>query len=244
MFYPWRKHLPVDVELCPIQLPGRETRLREACFTNLHKLVQALLPALLPDLDRPFAFLGHSMGALIGFELSRQLQQRQAPLPIHLFVAGREAPQSRSLATPTHHLPVTAFIQEIRCRYNGIPDALLHSPELMEMLLPILRADVTLVETYDYVHGTPLDCSITAFGGRQDAQVRLADLKAWQHQTRQAFRVHLLPGDHFFVNNTRQPFLRVLAQELRHLLSTLTEPSRTRSTSVQSTLQKSLEAYS
>lgn len=222
MFYPWLSQLPSEVELCLIQLPGRENRLWEQPLTDLLSLVRVLLPLLHPYLGIPFALFGHSMGALIAFELARQLQQRGAA-PSHLFVAGREAPQLPNLASPLHSLPEAEFIQEICRRYNGIPETLLETPELMRLLLPTLRADVTIVETYRYSEGLPLICPITIFGGLEDLQINREVLSAWRQQTRQSFRLHMLPGDHFFLNNNRKPFLHVLHQELSHLLGQLTD---------------------
>ncbi|NJL55892.1 thioesterase [bacterium] len=221
MFYPWLNQLPVEIELCPIQLPGRENRLWEEPFTDLLMVVQTLLPILRSYLDLPFAFFGHSMGALIGFELARHLRRQYALEPIHLFVSGREPPQLPDLAPPIHRLPESEFVDEIRHRYNGISDALLEAPELLRLLLPVLRADVTIVETYRYIDDLPLNCSISAFGGLQDRQVRRIALMTWQQQTQQSFQLHMLPGDHFFLNNHSKPFLYILCQELNQLLKQL-----------------------
>lgn len=212
-FWAWPDGLPSAIEVCPIRLPGRESRLRESAFRRLPPLVRALASALEPYLDRPFAFFGHSMGALVGFELTRELCRRQGPTPVHLFAAGRRAPQIPDLRPPLHPMPEAELVRTVRERYNGLPDAVMQNADLMALALPILRADFELVETYLYDHYHPLDCPIAAFGGdREDLSQQ--DLAAWQEQTCGAFAVHRLPGGHFFLESARAPLLEIVSQYL------------------------------
>jgi surfactin synthase thioesterase subunit len=134
-------------------LPGRKDRLHEAPFTRLPPLVQALSGAIFPYLDKPFAFFGHSMGALIAFELVRHLRRQQRPTPVHLFVSGHGAPELDTPRSPIHQLPHHAFIEEL-CRLNGTPDEVFKNEELLELLLPALRADFAVCEEYVYTSGT------------------------------------------------------------------------------------------
>lgn len=220
IFRAWPDALPATVEVCPIQLPGRERRVLEPAFNNLPLLVETAAPALLPYLDKPFAFFGHSMGAAICFELARHLRQTHNVEPVHLFVSGRPAPQLRMEETKTtYDLPESAFVEELR-RLKGTPEEVLQRPELMSFMMPMLRADFELIETYRYLAGPPLDCPITALGGTQDEEVSREDLQAWREQTTSAyFSLHMLPGDHFFLHSASSLLLKILSQELLRDLS-------------------------
>src|SRR5712691_623251 len=202
VFRAWSEHLPPEIEVCPIQLPGRESRLGEVPFSRLPPIVEALAPALRPYLDKPFAFFGHSMGALIGFELARHLRREGQSDPIHLFVSGHRAPQLPDPNPPIHQLPEPAFIQELR-RLKGTSEAVLADPDLMELVMPMLRADFAVSETYLYTPEQPLACPITAFGGLQDKEVSRGEMDAWRVQTQQSFLLCMLPGDHFFLHASR-----------------------------------------
>lgn len=215
VFRSWAKQLPT-VEVFSIQPPGRETRLREPCFTRLDSLIQALLPDLLPYLDSPFAFFGHSMGALIGFELARQLQRSRYQTPIHLFVSGRRAPQLPPLEPPLHQLPNTEFLQSLQS-YNGTPASVLQNSDLMDLFLPILKADFALIETYQYRAEDPLGCSISSFGGMQDSKVSLDALSAWRDQTSSAFTLQMFPGDHFYLNRQPESLLAAIGTALMQI---------------------------
>ena len=208
----WSEALPADVEVCPVQLPGRGTRLMERPFTRMSELVEALAPALAPLLDKPFAFFGHSLGALISFELARRIRGQYGMHPVRLFVSAGRAPQIPHCDSPIHSLPEKEFMGELR-RLNGTPTELLDHEELMQIMLPLLRADFEMYETYLYSTEPPLNCPISAFGGRSDHRVGNRDLEAWQAQTTRSFSLRIFPGDHFFL---REPLLlRALSQDLR-----------------------------
>jgi medium-chain acyl-[acyl-carrier-protein] hydrolase len=166
----------------------------------------------------PFAIFGHSLGALIGFELVRQLRREQRTCPLQLFVAGRVAPQLPKRRPPIHNLPDNEFLSEIQ-RYNGIPEEVFHHTELMELALALLRADFTIHDTYTYKAERPLDCPITAFGGAQDGEVTQEHLSAWRAQTARAFSLRMLPGDHFFIHSSRDILLQEIAQDLTRFIS-------------------------
>jgi medium-chain acyl-[acyl-carrier-protein] hydrolase len=214
MFRSWPDGLPADVEVCPVLLPGRGTRMSEAPFTRMSPLVEALAHSLAPLLDKPFAFFGHSLGAWVGFELARQLRRRSGPPPVHLFVSAAGAPQIAGRGRPIHDLPEAEFLVELH-RLNGIPKEVFENDEIMQIMLPVLRADFAVFETYAYSTEPPLDCAISSFGGLQDDRVSHADLEAWRDQTRAAFSSRMFAGDHFFLNPTAPAFLPALAQELR-----------------------------
>jgi medium-chain acyl-[acyl-carrier-protein] hydrolase len=211
----WPQLLPAEVEVCMAQLPGRGSRIKETPFYKVGPMVEAIADAAEPYLDRPFAFFGHSMGAIISFELARTLRMRGWAMPSHLFVSGRAAPQLPLDRAKTYDLPDPVFHEKLR-RLNGTPAEVLEHPELMELMMPLLRADFSVVETYEYTPGEPLACPITAFGGVQDAEVSRAQVEAWREQTADAFSARIMPGDHFFLNDpqTQASMLRVIALEL------------------------------
>lgn len=217
-FRTWSDSLPPYVEVCSLELPGRGTRLMEPPFTRLLPLIQAIAPALIPYLNKPFAFFGHSMGGLIGLELTRLLRRDYGLSPVHLFVSGCRAPQIIDQTQPVHTLPEPAFLEELR-RLNGTPEAVLENTEMMQLLLPTLRADFAVIETYIYAPEPPLDSPITAFGGLQDREISCDDLEAWREQTNAAFSMHMLPGDHFFLHSAGLLLLQSLSQELHRIFS-------------------------
>jgi medium-chain acyl-[acyl-carrier-protein] hydrolase len=197
-FKAWPQHLPSDVEVCSIRLPGREDRLLENPIEEMGPLVSALSEAFAPWLGKPFAFFGHSMGALVSFELARALRAKSRRTPEWMFVSGIAAPQVHHVVNPVHLLPDRELTSRLR-DLHGTPSEVLTNPELMNLLLPALRADHAVAETYHYTPERPLECPLTAFGGQSDPDVSRADLEAWGRQTSAAFEVVLMQGDHFFL---------------------------------------------
>ncbi|MDP3718277.1 MAG: alpha/beta fold hydrolase [Acidobacteriota bacterium] len=213
MFRSWPGELPADIEVCPIQLPGREARFHEPRFTRIPQLVRTLAPVMLPHLQKPFAILGHSMGGLIAFELLRELRRLGAPPPQRLLVSGRQAPQIVNTDPPLHGLPAGQFFDELDRRYGGVPTEALNNPEIREVFVALLRADIEMVESYRYLADAPLDCPISVFGGRHDL-VSESDLSAWQEHTRPPLTVTMFEGSHFFIQTARVELLRVIGQHL------------------------------
>ena len=209
----WAKTLGPSIAVCPAHLPGRERRLTEKPYTSAQAVVEALADAIVPHLDLPFAFFGHSMGALLSFELARQLRRRNLPLPVHLFLSGRAAPQL-AREKLTYDLPVNEFAEELR-RLNGTPPEVLEHQELMDLMIPLLRSDFQICQTYDYTNEPPLECPITAFGGLSDKDIHGDLVGAWRVQTARSFRLLMMPGDHFFINSARDRILHILMQELQ-----------------------------
>jgi len=217
-FRAWADNLPKSVEVCPVQLPGRGARMMEAPFTQMGPLVQTAAEALLPHLDKPFAFFGHSMGALVSFELARQLRKQNSPEPSRLFVSGCFAPNIPD-PYPLHDLPDSEFLEGLR-RLNGMPQEALENAELIHLLLPTLRADCTVTETYTYTDRPPLNCPISAFGGLQDHLLSRDDLDGWRQQTTASFSLRMFPGDHFFLQTAQPLLLQILSRELQGLVTT------------------------
>jgi medium-chain acyl-[acyl-carrier-protein] hydrolase len=213
------------VEVCPVELPGHGYRLRETPFTDLISLVRVAAQALLPALDKPFALFGHSMGATICFELARALRAEHQLKPVHLFISSRPAPQMRMTEPRTYDLPDAQFLAELH-RLNGTPNEVLAHPELMQLMLPLLRADFQMIETYTYLPQPPLECPLMAFGGLQDAEVNREQLAAWREQTTEHFSLRLLPGDHFFLRTNPRHLLETLAQALSQHARELSRAAR------------------
>lgn len=211
-FREWQALLPADVEVCPVLLPGREARIGEPAFDRLPPLVAALGDALAPALDVPFAFFGHSVGALVAFELARALRRRGALPPMHLFVSAHPAPQLPELSR-RHDLPEDQLIAELR-QFQGTPAEVLDHPELMRLVLPTLRRDFAVAETYEYRAEPPLDCPLTAFGGLADPRADRAALLPWQEQTCARFKLRMFPGGHFFLETHRELVLHAIGAEL------------------------------
>lgn len=214
-FRDWHSDLPRGVELCPVQPPGRESRWSEERLTDVGEAVEAARDALLPYLEeKPFVLMGHSLGGVLAFELARRLRSTGGPRPLRLVVSGRSAPHVPPPTPPLHTLPDDELLEELR-RLGGTPDEVMESPELMELMLPVLRADFTMSETYVYEEGPPLACPISAFGGTEDLLTEPDDVAAWEDYTSQEFRSRLFPGGHFFVSSHRDEVLKALSAELR-----------------------------
>lgn len=220
-FAGWEHALPMDVEVCAIQLPGRENRLRETPFTDLGALVAALEEILAPQLAaRPYAFFGHSLGALICFALARQLRAKGVRGPEQIFVSAHRAPQLPHPHEQIHQLPTETFIERLRT-FNGTPEHVLQNKELMALLLPFIQADFAMFETYTYHEESPLDCPITAFGGISDMKVSRAELAHWRTQTRGSFELSMFAGDHFFLHSNKALLLQAVSENLVHILNQL-----------------------
>jgi medium-chain acyl-[acyl-carrier-protein] hydrolase len=187
--------------------------MKETPCRQLKPLVAAIAEGISHAWDKPFAFFGHSMGALISFELARYLRRERMPQPVHLFVSGRRASQLPDADPPFHDMPEPEFIEELR-RLNGTPDEILEHPEMIQLVVPLLRADFSVCQTYVYAPEPPLDCPITAYGGVTDPETSDDRLQAWREQTTASFRARVFPGDHFFLNTEQEQLLRVFSQDL------------------------------
>jgi surfactin synthase thioesterase subunit len=213
----WADRLPASIEVCPIQLPGREDRYREPAFTSVTGLASALAREVTPYLDLPYAFFGHSMGALVSFELTRALRRSGAPAPRALFLAAYPAPEISALREPIHHLPDAEFIEQMR-RLEGTPEATLQNADLMSFMLPILRADFEACDTYVCADEPPLPTPVFMYGGDADHEVDQASLEAWRGITTGAFTLRMLPGTHFFVQARRDELVADIGGHLQALL--------------------------
>jgi medium-chain acyl-[acyl-carrier-protein] hydrolase len=209
----WLSHLPEHLELVGVRLPGRGARFAEIAFRRMEPLVAALTEAVAQEIDSPFALFGHSMGALIAFELCARLANRGLNAS-HLFVSGTRPPHiARSEEKPLHTLPRDEFLEELR-KLNGTATELLEDASAVASLLPPLRADFELVETYPTRIRPAVACPLTALGGAGDPTVAPEHLDEWSRYTTQSFSRVLFPGDHFFIMTEQAAVLRTLSHAL------------------------------
>lgn len=211
IFREWYKELTSEIEVCAVQLPGRENRLSEPAFNRLQALIVEISQAILPHLNQPFAFFGHSMGALICFELARYLRRIYNLNPVNLFLSAASAPHIPDTKTPIHNLPPSEFLAELS-RFNGTPKAVLENQELIDLISPTLRADFAVLETYVYTKYAPLSSAITALGGLADPEVSQTEIAAWEEHTTGKFSLEMFPGNHFYIHDNRLDLLNLLSK--------------------------------
>jgi surfactin synthase thioesterase subunit len=206
----WAQALPPGVELCAVQLPGRERRLLEPPFREIPPLLDALEPVMAPLLDLPFVFFGYSMGSRIALAYVQRLQAQGRPLPRGLVVAAASAPHIQ-YREPYSKLSDERFIDVLR-RYEGTPAEVFNHRELVEMLLPMLRADFSIADSL--LPAQPVSCPLSAWGADSDPHVIGDGLERWSELTTGEFRLRRFPGNHFFLRTARDELLAALREEL------------------------------
>jgi medium-chain acyl-[acyl-carrier-protein] hydrolase len=217
MFHPWAQWLSPNIELNLIHFPGRDKRIREPLHTDLSSLVEEIGEAILSRLDRPFAFFGHSLGALVSFEVARYLNKKHDRLAKHLFLSARRAPHLQDPYSNIYLLPEKDFLKTAEELYGKLPDIVKEDRDILQLFLNIMRADLTMTGRYQYYHEPPLQCPLTVFGGVQDASVTEHELNAWQEHTTAKFELFMFPGDHFYIHGSRM----LLLQNLNRTLSSV-----------------------
>jgi medium-chain acyl-[acyl-carrier-protein] hydrolase len=203
VFRNWVDALAPLVTVKILQLRGREGRFREPPLTQLEDVLADLYRVVAPHTARPFAFLGHSMGALLAFELSHMLRRGTGRKPVHLFVSACRAPHYSQVDKPCSALPQSEFIAEVVRCYGGIPAAVLADDGFMAAILPAMRADFSILELYHAAERPPLECPISVFGGRHDTATPQSSLEAWGHHTTSGFSLETFEGDHFYLQSQR-----------------------------------------
>jgi medium-chain acyl-[acyl-carrier-protein] hydrolase len=209
----WGDDLPPDIELKVLHLPGRGSRHAEAPATDFSALITTLSRELVTVIDVPYILYGHSLGALIAFETAREMSKSGRERPERLIVSGCPAPHLIANRPPISDLPEAAFIEELR-RLGGTPPEVLDNSELLQLVLPSLRSDMALFESYILADNAPLDCPITALGGSEDKIADRNELEGWRAYTVEGFSVALFDGDHFFIRRHRGGIARILAAEI------------------------------
>ncbi len=218
VFRTWQSRMPAGVAVVPVRLPGRESRAAETPIDRIDVMADAVSAAIEPHLDRPYALFGHSLGAMICFELTRRLRDEGRPLPLALLVAGARAPQFRRDPMPGPVPGDDEFLREIRS-LEGVPPEVLDNEELLRYLLPALKADSLLGRRYVYQDDDPLPVPIRAYMGADDPRLPADVIAAWRQQTTVSFAIHQFPGGHFFIHTDEGHFLEVLRTDLSGLVS-------------------------
>jgi medium-chain acyl-[acyl-carrier-protein] hydrolase len=212
-FNRWLGLFPPTIAAVRVQLPGREDVAAEPPLRRVRDAVDALLPQIRRLVDTRVALYGHSMGALVAFELARALSAAGAG-PVHLFISGRRAPHRSARRAPIHHLPDDAFVAELEAR-GGTGGLAGRNPALLRYALRLIKADLELCEEYAYHPGPRLRCPITAFYGTEDPVVDMDEVEAWKVETDATFAIHAFSGDHFFHQRHRAAIAANVAETLR-----------------------------
>jgi len=211
-FHPLAALLPRDIEMLTVQLPGRESRLSEPPFRRMAPLIDVLGDAVAPLLDKPYALFGHSMGALIAYELGRAFERDRLPLPRTTIVSGRRAPIVPNTEAPLHRLPDDQFVEALVARYDAIPKVIRDEPELMALFMPVLKADFEVFETHSHIEAPPLNCALAIYGGRADPQTK--QMEGWADLYAGRCRTRLFDGGHFYLADQRRALAEALAEDV------------------------------
>jgi medium-chain acyl-[acyl-carrier-protein] hydrolase len=203
IFMDWREKLQPEIRVAAVQPPGRGMRMAESPYCAVEQIVSEVTAHFPAIEDHGFALYGHSLGAILALELARSLRRAGGPQPRHLFVGGSRPPQSGPTLPLLHELAEPEFVRAVDERYSGIPAAVMENPEVLALLLPALRADFAAYETYVCRPEPPLDCPISAFAGEGDAHAPEQAMEGWSLHTSTAFDLSALPGDHFFLQESR-----------------------------------------
>jgi medium-chain acyl-[acyl-carrier-protein] hydrolase len=214
IFHTWQRRT-TTLRVAGVMLPGRERRLGEPAIADLDVLVDALVAALARFTHQPYALYGHSTGALVAFELARRIRSHNLPLPAALFVAGCDAPHLLDFER-AYDLPRDELVSWL-CGTEGLPAEALEYPKLIDLLLPTIRADLALAETYRYREEPPLAVPIHVFQGSRDAQTSDDGTGGWAAQTSAGCRVTVFDGGHFFVQEYEAELVALIGADLRQL---------------------------
>jgi len=211
----WNEKLPSDIELIKIELPGRGSRLTEMPIRHLNFMVRQLHKELLTYLtEKPFIFFGYSMGALLCYELTKLLLIENGLKPEQLFVSAHRAPHINRDDKPVSQLTDEELVQRLK-QLNGTPEIVLQTPELLQLVLQIMRADLELCDSYVYNQATlPLDIPITAFAGHMDKTVSVESVEAWSQHTKNHFTFKVYEGDHFFIRNHEESLIEAVINSI------------------------------
>lgn len=216
-WHPWAPRLAGTAEIVAVRLPGRENRLHEKPYHDAARLVEAIAAVIAPYAHEPYVLCGHSLGGLLAFEVARRLRAQFLPLPRGLIVSGVRAAHLPRREPDLRHLGDDAFVSQVDTRYGGIPPAIREDREFLALMLPTLRADITVYETYQYLPGEPLPTPVLALGGEADATTTRDELLAWQQHSSGPFESAFFPGGHFYLQPQIGPVTQRVAAFLKGL---------------------------
>lgn len=211
-YFPMSRALAPAVEVLAIQYPGRQDRRHEPNIPSLPHLADQIFEAVRRLDDRPLALFGHSMGAVLAYEVALRMQDAGLPSPVRLFTSGRRAP-SCEREERIHMESDDQMIAELR-KLSGTSSAMLTDPELLEMIMPAIRSDYRAVETYRHVPGRKVDCPVTVITGDADPRVSVDEAAAWEDHTTGPTDLHVLPGGHFYLVDQSARVVELLAERL------------------------------
>lgn len=193
----FRKYLPDSAAITAIDVPGHGRRMREPLLTDIHDITKDIFRLLKDSLNEPYAIFGHSMGSVLGYLLCKKIRDAGKALPVHLFVSGRYAPSVESREKDFHKLPRNEFIRKLKT-YGGLPKEVAGSEELMDLFVPIIKADFQAVSNYRYEPSEPLDIPLTVMIGKDEDTTYEEALK-WQEISSRKISVRQFSGGHFFI---------------------------------------------
>lgn len=201
-YVPWSRLIPADIELIALQPPGRGSRMAEAAHSHMEPLVTELMSVFAKVTDRPYVLFGHSLGSRVGFEVILQCQRNGLPLPAHFIASGSRAPHLSKRESPIHDLPDERFIEALR-ELDGTPEEVLDNTELIQWLLPLLRADFRIADLHR-ASRTQIHCPLTVLAGTEDETVPAQDVEAWRELAAGQCDIQWVTGGHFFVERNRE----------------------------------------
>jgi pyochelin biosynthetic protein PchC len=213
-YFPYSEALSPDIEVLAVQYPGRQDRRAEPLIDDLGALADLSFAGLADWTDKPFAFFGHSMGALIAYEVAQRFERRPGPVPVHLFVSGRRAPSCHRDEQFIHTLNDRELVAEMR-RVGGTDPRFLDDPEIRATILPVIRNDYRAVETYRWSRQPPLRAAVTAMTGDDDPQNTYEEAAAWREHCSGGFELETMSGGHFFLDQHRDSIIRMVGTKLR-----------------------------
>lgn len=212
VFRSWKKYLSPKIAAYAIQLPGRETRFSEPPDRDLKTVALAIADAITRTPNLPFAIFGHSLGAAIAYEVTAQLEAQNRK-PLQLFISGRQSPDRKSLRKPIAHLPDEEFIEQLKA-YNTTPREIFENSEIVELLLPMLKADFSMAENYQHQINSKLQTPIIALGSKGDIWLSPESIANWANKTHGSFSSHWFEGGHLYLNQEAEALVRYIQQIL------------------------------
>ena len=218
IWHPWAARLGSTAEIMAARLPARETRLAESPLTRMTAVVDALVVDIIQFASDDYVLCGHSLGGLVAFELARRLRALKVPQPKALILCGTRAPHIPRPEPPLHQLTAREFLPEIEHRYGAIPPEIREHPEFLELLIPSLRADMEIYETYRYAPATRLDLPLLALGGTRDRIVSRSDVLGWRTHTTGRCETAFINSGHFFPQDAVDEVVPVVSTFLESLL--------------------------
>jgi surfactin synthase thioesterase subunit len=203
------KHSPPNLNIIPVELPGRGARFKEPLLKDAHAMANDVLKQIEPLLGEPYAIYGHSMGTLIGYLLTKKIISKLFPKPKFLVFTGSGGPSVRQTEPVRYLLPKDKFIQKVR-ELGGCPEEILQDENMMIFFEPILRADFQVVETYQYTASPPFDIPINVMIGLGE-KVNYEQAMAWKNESTARVEVRQFPGKHFFIFDYEREITEIIS---------------------------------